>query len=111
MYIYLAPSNNNLDTQNTLLGGINMVDYNPWSGNYTGVIVTNNTIAGGFANGSPTGSQVKGTNNEDVIIKYVCPVCGTQSVSSFLLELVLPSAHALGLEMSTGKMSAPGRRS
>jgi len=106
-YIYSAPTNNNIDTQNTLLGGINMVDYNPFSGNYTGVIVTNNTIAGGFADGSPTGSQVKGTNNEDVIIKYVYPVCGGQSVGSFPSELVSLLAHALGSEISMGKMSAP----
>lgn len=54
---------------NTLLGGINMVDVSPFNGNYSGVVVTNNTIAGGFADGTPSGSQTKGTNNEDVIIK------------------------------------------
>ena len=33
----------------TLLGGINMVDYAPWKGNYTNTIVRNNMIYGGFA--------------------------------------------------------------
>lgn len=28
----------------TLLGGINMVDSQPWGGNYTGTVVTGNTI-------------------------------------------------------------------
>ncbi|KAG1805723.1 uncharacterized protein BJ212DRAFT_1391240 [Suillus subaureus] len=54
---------------NTLLGGINMVDVSPYSGDYKGVVVTNNTIMGGFATNPDTGSATKGTNNEDVIIK------------------------------------------
>ncbi|KAH7887390.1 pectin lyase fold/virulence factor [Phlebopus sp. FC_14] len=54
---------------NTLLGGINMVDVNPFSGNYDGVVVTNNTIAGGFATEPDEGSETLGTNNYDVIIK------------------------------------------
>ncbi|KAJ3533385.1 hypothetical protein NM688_g7290 [Phlebia brevispora] len=56
---------------NTLLGGINMVDYLPWSGNYTDTVVRNNTIAGGFATDQPVGGEKDGENNEDVIIKYV----------------------------------------
>ncbi|KIJ69782.1 hypothetical protein HYDPIDRAFT_178229 [Hydnomerulius pinastri MD-312] len=54
---------------NTLLGGINMVDVSPFSGNYNGVVVTNNIIAGGFASQTAEGSETKGTNNDDVIIK------------------------------------------
>lgn len=54
---------------NTLLGGINMVDVTPFSGDYKGVVVINNTIVGGFATNPDTGSATKGTNNEDVIIK------------------------------------------
>lgn len=54
---------------NTLLGGINMVDVSPYSGDYKGVVVTNNTIMGGFATDPDTGSAIKGTNNQDVIIK------------------------------------------
>ncbi|KZT29384.1 hypothetical protein NEOLEDRAFT_1128112 [Neolentinus lepideus HHB14362 ss-1] len=54
----------------TLLGGINMVDYDPWNGNYTGTVVTNNTIAGGFATDTVDEDQdSKGTNSDDVIIK------------------------------------------
>jgi len=57
--------------QNTLLGGVNMVDVSPFGGNYSGVVVTNNSIAGGFASQPASGSATKGTNNEDVVIKYV----------------------------------------
>jgi parallel beta-helix repeat protein len=53
---------------NTLLGGINMVDYEPWLGNYTGTIVHNNTILGGYANEDLSDSS-KGLNAEDAIIK------------------------------------------
>ena len=47
-----------------------MVDVQPYNGDYDGVVVTNNTIAGGFASESAEGSETKGTNNNDVIIKY-----------------------------------------
>ncbi|KAF8550377.1 hypothetical protein OG21DRAFT_1468783 [Imleria badia] len=57
-----------VETQ-TLLGGINMVDVEPFRGNYDGVIVTNNSIAGGFASQTAEGSETKGTSNYDVIIK------------------------------------------
>ncbi|KAH0840261.1 hypothetical protein J3R83DRAFT_1268 [Lanmaoa asiatica] len=57
-----------VETQ-TLLGGINMVDVTPFGGDYDGVVVTNNTIAGGFASQSPQGSETKGTNNYNAIIK------------------------------------------
>ena len=57
--------------QNTLLGGINMVDVVPWGGNYTGTIVQNNTIIGGFATDSKSASQTDGENVDDVIIKSV----------------------------------------
>lgn len=60
--------------QNTLLGGINMVDVVPFSGDYKGTVVTNNTIMGGFATSPDTGSATDGTNNQDVIIKYVQPL-------------------------------------
>jgi hypothetical protein len=60
--------------QNTLLGGINMVDVVPFSGDYKGVVVTNNTIMGGFATNPDTGSAIDGTNNQDVIIKYGQPL-------------------------------------
>jgi hypothetical protein len=50
-----------------------MVDYEPWSGDYTNTVVRNNTILGGFA--TDTEDEVKeskGSNTDDVIIKYVC---------------------------------------
>lgn len=49
-----------------------MVDFEPFGGDYNGVVVTNNTIAGGFASQTSQGSETKGTNDDDVIIKYVC---------------------------------------
>ncbi|KAF8318161.1 hypothetical protein DL93DRAFT_2124939 [Clavulina sp. PMI_390] len=56
--------------QNTQLGGINMVDIDPWGGNYTGVVVRENTIMGGFATSAPEGSgDTDGTNNETAIMK------------------------------------------
>ncbi|KAL0950113.1 hypothetical protein HGRIS_010110 [Hohenbuehelia grisea] len=57
-----------IDNQ-TLLGGINMVDYDPFSGDYTSTIVRNNLISGGFAHDSPDDGASKGTNLEDAIIK------------------------------------------
>ncbi|PSR73410.1 hypothetical protein PHLCEN_2v10702 [Hermanssonia centrifuga] len=54
---------------NTLLGGINMVDYDPWNGDYTGTIVRNNNIAGGFSTDQDVAGELKGENKEDVIIK------------------------------------------
>ena len=59
--------------QQTLLGGINMVDYEPWLGDYTGTSVHNNTILGGFAN-EDFNNGSKGVNAEDAIIKYVFTV-------------------------------------
>lgn len=55
--------------QNTLIGGINMVDFSPWGGNYSGVVVTNNILVGGFAETSSDGNTTKGDDLEDVIIK------------------------------------------
>ena len=53
-----------------MLGGINMVDYQPWSGNYTGTTVYNNTILGGFENEDLNHSP-DGLNADHAIIKYV----------------------------------------
>jgi len=58
--------------QSTLLGGINMVDYLPWKGDYTGTVVQNNTIMGGFAaDSSPPASKNNGKNADNAIIKSV----------------------------------------
>src|ERR1700678_2283820 len=47
-----------------------MVDYGPWKGNYTGTVVYNNTIFGGFAN-EDLNNGSKGVNGGDAVIKYV----------------------------------------
>ncbi|KAF9025901.1 hypothetical protein BDZ89DRAFT_1161558 [Hymenopellis radicata] len=53
----------------TLLGGINMVDYDPWNANFTGVVVRDNTILGGFATDLAAEGHTKGENNDHVITK------------------------------------------
>ncbi|XP_006456719.1 hypothetical protein AGABI2DRAFT_78419 [Agaricus bisporus var. bisporus H97] len=53
----------------TLLGGINMVDYDPFQGDYTDTVVQNNVIFGGFANESPEPGEKLGVNTNDAIIK------------------------------------------
>jgi hypothetical protein len=55
-----------------------MVDYEPWSGNYTGTTVYNNTILGGFANENPDNSSY-GINTGHAIIKYVFFNCRSRS--------------------------------
>ena len=47
------------------------MDYGPFNGSFTGVVVENNTIFGGFADGTPTGNETKGDDEFDAIIKYV----------------------------------------
>ncbi|KAI0732843.1 pectin lyase fold/virulence factor [Fomitopsis betulina] len=54
---------------NTLLGGINMVDWAPWGGNYTDTIVRNNLIIGGLATSDEEPGDKDGSNAEDAIIK------------------------------------------
>lgn len=63
--------NNTIIVQNaTCLGGINMVDYEPWMGNYTNTLVRDNIIYGGFASDTQDENKdSKGQNNEDAIIK------------------------------------------
>lgn len=51
------------------LGGINLVDYDPWSGDYTGVVVENNQILGGFATSLTNATTDQGKNAEDAFIK------------------------------------------
>ncbi|KAI0353125.1 hypothetical protein OH77DRAFT_1484457 [Trametes cingulata] len=53
----------------TLLGGINMVDYDPWNGNYTNTVVRNNVIRGGFATETADAGETKGVNQNDAIVK------------------------------------------
>jgi hypothetical protein len=49
-----------------------MVDFLPWKGDYTGTVVQDNIIMGGFAADSSTSaSQKDGENAESAIIKSV----------------------------------------
>lgn len=86
-----------------------MVDVSPYSGDYKGVVVTNNTIAGGFATSSDTGSATKGTNNEDVIIKYGQPpffLMSHEGADKNFLESELQSVPEPGSGISTSTTSA-----
>lgn len=95
----------------TLLGGINMVDYLPWHGNYTNTIVRNNLILGGFSTEKPEGNETRGTNDEDVIIKIGIAIgprtwfgdqFGTNvSTSGTVLNNVLTGAFGYGIAMSS----------
>ena len=55
--------------QQTLLGGINMVDYDPFEGDYTDTVVQDNVILGGFATVQPKAGERFGINTGDAIIK------------------------------------------
>ncbi|TDL29398.1 hypothetical protein BD410DRAFT_779798 [Rickenella mellea] len=63
--------NNTIWVENrTMLGGINMVDHEPFNGDYTGVIVRDNLIMGGFATNPPTTEDgYLGYNKYNVMIK------------------------------------------
>ena len=46
-----------------------MVDYEPWKGNYSNVVVRENTIYGGFATSPNNGSTTDGEDEFTAIIK------------------------------------------
>jgi hypothetical protein len=48
-----------------------MVDYDPWSGDFTGTVVRDNLILGGFATDAidNNDNNTKGNNFENAIIK------------------------------------------
>lgn len=46
-----------------------MVDYDPYNGDFTGTIVTNNTIAGGFSTDTPQAGVSDGADSYGVLIK------------------------------------------
>ncbi|OBZ70388.1 hypothetical protein A0H81_09669 [Grifola frondosa] len=97
----------------TLLGGINMVDYDPWNGNYTNTIVRNNLIRGGFATDMATAGETKGVNDEDAIIKIGIAIgprtwfgdryFNNVSTSGTVLNNQLTGAFGYGIAMSSAE--------
>ncbi|KAJ7639529.1 hypothetical protein FB45DRAFT_828419 [Roridomyces roridus] len=95
----------------TQLGGINMVDYLPWRGNYTNTVVHDNTIFGGFATSPTDGKDTKGTNSNDAIIKIGIAIgpstwFGSQygtnvSFSGAVLHNNMSGAFSYGIAMSS----------
>ncbi|KXN89470.1 hypothetical protein AN958_05632 [Leucoagaricus sp. SymC.cos] len=53
----------------TLLGGINMVDYDPFQGDYTNTLVQNNVLLGGFASDQSEPGEKYGNNPNSAIVK------------------------------------------
>ncbi|KAJ7181632.1 hypothetical protein C8R43DRAFT_969719 [Mycena crocata] len=98
-------------TNQTLLGGINMVDYLPWKGNYTNTVVYNNTILGGYATNADADEDNKGTNVDDAVIKIGIAIgprtwFGDQyqanvSYSGTVRDNRLSGAFSYGIAMST----------
>ncbi|KAH8096720.1 hypothetical protein BXZ70DRAFT_895862 [Cristinia sonorae] len=98
---------------NTLLGGINLVDYDPWQGNYTNTIVRDNTIYGGFSTDHPLPNEQKGENAEDVIIKIGIAIgprtwFGDRygqnvSINGAVVNNKLSGAFGYGIAMSSAK--------
>lgn len=75
--------------QQTLLGGINMVDYDPFDGDYSGTVVRDNMILGGFATDVEEAGDTKGNNFENAIIKYVpSGTCYKEDVEVALLTRI-----------------------
>lgn len=71
-----------------------MVDYLPFSGDYTNTIVRDNTIIGGYSTDTEEAGETKGENNETAIIKYVSCfsllfLCSRKSGLALLLALAL----------------------
>ncbi len=87
-----------------------MVDYNPWKGNYTNTIVRYNRIVGGFATDTPSdANDTLGTNNEDVITKWVVLLFlpSSRNIINATLESASLLVLAHGLATSTARTSAP----
>ncbi|KAJ9120976.1 hypothetical protein QFC24_004956 [Naganishia onofrii] len=53
-----------------VMGGINMVDYDPWEGDYTGVRVYGNTVSGlgGYIKGAINIGQACWTDNTEIVV-------------------------------------------
>ncbi|KAG7553539.1 hypothetical protein FFLO_03046 [Filobasidium floriforme] len=54
-------------TDRVMLGGINMVDFDPWQGNFSNLLVENNRIYGGFAD--EYGNSSLGVADQPAVIK------------------------------------------
>lgn len=54
-------------TDRVMLGGINIVDYSPWNGNFSNLLVEGNQIYGGFAD--TYGNDTVGVKNTTAMIK------------------------------------------
>jgi hypothetical protein len=106
------------------LGGINMVDYDPWrmcdpfsarlliypvptEGNYTNTVVRDNTIFGGFASDEPDSStETKGVNDEDAIVKSVA---GGSPSLSFRAKYTSSIGSVLRLDPELGLVTGISR--
>ncbi|KAH9938100.1 uncharacterized protein B0H18DRAFT_965550 [Fomitopsis serialis] len=87
-------------------GGINMVDYDPWAGNYTGTVVRNNLIMGGFATSEEEPGETHGVNSEDVIIKIgiaIGPLYQNVSFSGTVLNNQLTGAFGYAMAISSAR--------
>lgn len=90
--------NNTIVNQGAMqLGGINLVDYLPWTGDFTGTVVENNSILGGFATNLTDPSDDEGKNSADAFIKYVLGALSLVICHS--LDLLIPG---LGLPWDPG---------
>jgi parallel beta-helix repeat protein len=64
-----------------------MVDVPPWGGNYTGTVVRNNTVIGGWATDSKSAIQSYGENVDDVIVKSVISLQACDLFLTWLLRI------------------------
>ncbi|KAK7696256.1 hypothetical protein QCA50_000909 [Cerrena zonata] len=109
----LVENNTIFVVNQTLLGGINMVDYLPFNGDFTDTIVRNNTIYGGFATDRPDAGDAKGTNNEDAIVKIGIAIGprtwfgdrygANVSTSGTVINNQLSGAFGYGIAMSSAR--------
>lgn len=97
----------------TLLGGINLVDFDPFQGDYTGTVVRDNLITGGFSTSAGQSGQVKGTNSQNAIIKIGIAIgprtwfgdyYGTNvSRSGTVINNMLTGAFSYGIAITSAK--------
>jgi hypothetical protein len=79
------------------------------AGNFTGTVVRDNVIYGGFASGNPDNStDTKGDNKEDAIIKLVT---GRSMFPSFHAKLSSYAGLVLQLDLELGSVTGTSRTS